>query len=160
MQKTMSQEFFTVSLFRLLEETFDTVHSAYLDKGTSLLETLANVGAEEASIPVGDRCATIAAQIEHIIFYLEVLEKHITGPNPGSQDWGNIWSRVGSVSEPEWERLKDRLKAAYEHITDLLRGIEDWDDEEAIRGSMSIVIHTAYHLGEIRQALCTVGKLG
>jgi hypothetical protein len=29
-------------------------------------------------------------------------------------------------------------------------------NEDSIGGALSIVIHTAYHLGEIRQALCTV----
>jgi hypothetical protein len=28
--------------------------------------------------------------------------------------------------------------------------------EETMGGALSIVVHTAYHLGEIRQALCTL----
>ena len=38
----------------------------------------------------------------------------------------------------------------------MMRGIENWEDEKAIGGALAIVIHTAYHLGEIRQALCTL----
>jgi len=57
-------EHFTQALLFLLEETFDTVHGIYLDKGTSLFETLATISAKEASIPVGGRCATLAAQVK------------------------------------------------------------------------------------------------
>ncbi len=30
------------------------------------------------------------------------------------------------------------------------------DGEDAIGGVLAILVHTAYHLGEIRQALCTI----
>ena len=36
---------FTNPLCTLLDETFDKVHGAYLDKGTSLFETLAAISA-------------------------------------------------------------------------------------------------------------------
>ena len=147
---------FTKELFDLLEETFENVQGAYLDKGDSLFETLEGITADEASIPVGSRCASIAAHIEHVIFYLEVLEKHIQGPPPGRQDWGEIWARVGGVTESEWGDLKTRLRTKYVHITSFLHNIEEWDREEVIGGAMSIVVHTAYHLGEVRQACCTV----
>jgi hypothetical protein len=38
----------------------------------------------------------------------------------------------------------------------MLQGDIDWDSENAIGGALAIVVHTAYHLGEIRQALCTL----
>lgn len=46
-------EHFTQALYNLLDEVFDHVHGYFLDKGTSLFETLATVSAEEASVPVG-----------------------------------------------------------------------------------------------------------
>jgi hypothetical protein len=42
-----------------------------LDDGTSLFETLETVSAQEASIPVGGKCASLAAQVAHVIFYIE-----------------------------------------------------------------------------------------
>lgn len=36
MTKTMPQESFSEELFTILEETFETHHGVYLDKGTSL----------------------------------------------------------------------------------------------------------------------------
>jgi hypothetical protein len=38
----------------------------------------------------------------------------------------------------------------------LLQSVEDWNDEHPIGGALAIAVHTAYHLGEIRQALCMV----
>ena len=158
MDSTMPQASFYRELFDLLEETFETHHGVYLDKGTSLITTLDGISAAEASIPIGGRCATIAAQVEHVIFYLEILEQHITGQEIGRVDWGEIWSRVGAVTTAEWDEQRSRLKEAYARLSTMLHAIDDWEQNDAIGASMAIVVHTAYHLGEIRQALCTVGK--
>jgi len=160
MSRTMPQEGFYRELFDMLEETFDTHHGVYLDKGTSLFVTLDRISANEASIPVGGRCATIAAQVEHVIYYLEVLGRHIEGQEIGELDWGEIWKRVSGVTVAEWEDLRGRLREAYERLKAMLQGIDDWERNDAIGGSMAILVHTAYHLGEIRQALCTVERLG
>jgi len=61
-------------LLDALDETFEQVHGIYLDKGTSLFETLATITAEQASQPVGGRCATLAAQVAHVNLYLGVIE--------------------------------------------------------------------------------------
>jgi len=154
----MPQQSFAEELLTILEETFETHHGVYLDKGTSLLTTLNQISSSEASIPVGNRCATIAAQVEHVIFFLEVLERSITGQEAGEQDWDEIWNRVSGLTAAEWDELRARLRAAYDRLGEMLRGLEDWEQDEAIGGSLAIVVHTAYHLGEIRQALCTVGR--
>ena len=159
MTKTILQESFSKELFAIFEETFETHHGIYLDKGTSLFETLGQISAGEASIPVGNRCATIAAQVEHVVFYLEVLERYITGEDVGKTDWSEIWNRASSVTDEEWDKIKSRLKATYVRIGKTLRSIENWEHNDAIGDSMAIVVHTAYHLGEIRQALCTVGDV-
>jgi hypothetical protein len=160
MSKTMPQEGFYQELLDILEETFETHHGVYLDKGTSLFVTLGQISANEASIPIGERCATIAAQVEHVIYYLEVLERDIAGQEMDEVDWGEIWSRVSGVTTAEWDGLKGRLKETYARLNAMLRGIDNWEQNDAIGGSMAILVHTAYHLGEIRQALCTVGQPG
>jgi hypothetical protein len=38
----------------------------------------------------------------------------------------------------------------------MLQSIEDWNDERPFGGALAIAVHTAYHLGEIRQAMCIV----
>ncbi len=159
MAKTMLQESFSKALFVVLEETFETNHGIDLDNGTSLLTTLNRVSADEASTPVGTRCATIAAQVEHVIFYLEVVERILSGQDVGKPDWGEIWSRAGGVTGAEWDALRTRLKAIYDRLSEKLRSIEDWENNDTmIEDALAIVVHTVYHLGEIRQALCTVGR--
>ena len=153
----IEQKDFTVNLYSLLEETFETHHGIYLDKGTSLLDTLKGVSAQEASIPVGGKCATLAAQVTHVIFYLDVLERYIVDHDISPADWGEVWRTVSAVTDEEWGALKVKLETTYRRVDNMLHGIEAWT-EDSIGGAMAIVGHTAYHLGEIRQALCTLKR--
>jgi len=159
-KKTIAIEHFSNEIIDILEETFETHHGVYLDKGTSLFETLDRISAEEASIPVGNQCATIAAQVEHVIFYIEVLRKDITGQEINKPDWSEIWGRVSIVSSEKWNDIKIRLRAEYEKLSVMLRRHDNWKHDDAVGGSIAILVHTAYHLGEIRQALCTIGHSG
>ncbi len=152
----ITAEHFTTALRALLDETFDNVQGFYLDRGTSLFETLATISASEASIPVGGQCATLAAQVKHIAFYLDVLEKSIRDPNYPRVDWGEIWRTVRDVTPEAWEETKVELRANYNRVLQLLDEVVEWLGADEMGGAMAIVAHTAYHLGEIRQALCTI----
>lgn len=149
-------ERFAAELFDLFDETFEHVHGIYLDRGTSLFETLATISAEQASRPVSAHCASIAAQVEHVRFYLDVLENYLVEKEPVKVDWGEIWRTVREVSPEEWDASKARLKASYDRIMALLREMQDWDGENAVGAPLAMLVHTAYHLGEIRQATCTL----
>jgi len=155
MDKMIKQEDFLNNLFSLLDETFDNTHGIYLDKDTSLFRTLETVSAEQASIPVGGKCASLAAQVAHITFYLEVLERYVVYNDSTPADWGEIWRTVEKVTSAVWDELKAKLNNAYCRIEKMFRENRVWN-EDSIGGSMAIVVHTAYHLGEIRQALCTL----
>jgi len=150
-------EWLTNALDRLLDETFARVQGIYLDKGTSLFETLDTISAEEASRPVSASCASIAAQVEHVCFYLEVLARYAHGEAVGEIDWQASWQRTG-VTLGEWDALNKRLRDAHRSILAIVGNAETWNDENAIGGAMAVVVHTAYHLGEIRQALCVVKR--
>jgi hypothetical protein len=152
----IDEQHITQNLFEILDEAFVTHHGIFLDKGTSLFETLETITAAEASIPVGGKCATLAAQVAHVNFYLEVSEAYILEKDIGKVDWGEIWRLVGKVSPEEWNAYQDQLKTTYNRILSLLQNLENWNDERPIGGALAIVVHTAYHLGEIRQAMCTV----
>jgi len=155
MDKMIKQEDFLNNLFALLDETFENHHGIYLDKNTSLFQTLETVSAQEASIPVGGTCASLAAQVAHVTFYLEVLERYVLDNDTSPAAWGEIWRTVEKVTPDEWDEYKHKLKDTYRRIEKMFRDNEVWN-EDAIGGSMAIVVHTAYHLGEIRQALCTL----
>ena len=156
MTTQIQTEHFTNTLYALLDETFDNVHGYYLDKGTSLFETLATISAEEASIPVGGKCATLAAQVKHVAFYLDVLEKSVRTQQFERQDWGKIWRETNAVTAEEWDALKASLRVSYDRIKALIHDTPVWSSEDQIGGAMATIVHTAYHLGEIRQALCCV----
>lgn len=147
---------FAGALRIVLDETFDDVKGIYLDKGTSFFETLAGISAEEASIPVGGKCATLAAQVKHVAFYLDVVVNSVRDPNTPRADWNEIWRTVDAVSPEEWQAIQDELRASYERILELIEETPSWEDERQIGGAIGVVAHTAYHLGEVRQALCTL----
>src|SRR5262245_14788534 len=94
---------FKQDLFDILDETFVKHHGIFLYKGASLFETLHTISAEEASRPVSDHCASIAAQVEHTRFYLDVLENDLLKKEAGKVDWGEIWRTVREVTPEEWE---------------------------------------------------------
>ncbi len=63
MTKQIDQTRFTAEFFDILDETFVTHHGIFLDKNTSLFQTLATITADEASRPVGGKCASLAAHL-------------------------------------------------------------------------------------------------
>ncbi len=155
MNKTIRTEKFSEEYLAILDETFVKHHGIFLDKNTSLFETLETIAAEEASKPVGGKCATLAAQVAHVTFYLEVLENYVLHRKSGNVDWGEIWRTVWAVTPEEWTSLQQNLKKTHKRVVKELRGL-DWKDSRAIGGALAILVHTAYHLGEIRQALCAL----
>jgi hypothetical protein len=155
MAKHIAIEAFTKELFEILDETFEQVHGIYLDKGTSLFETLETITAAEASRPVSASCACIAAQVEHVRFYLHVLGEYMQNKPVGKVDWSVSW-QLKAVTPAQWDTLKQQLRATYQHILTVINGFDSWQGENDLAGSLAVLVHTAYHLGEIRQALCTI----
>jgi hypothetical protein len=152
----IDSEHFTNALIGLLDETMDHVMGFYLDSGTSLFETLATITAEEASVPVGGKCATLAAQVKHVAFYLDRVEKSVRNPSNNRVDWGEVWRSVSVVTPQEWKAIQAELRTNYIRILVMIKDIPAWPSAGEIGGAMGVLAHTAYHLGEIRQALCTL----
>lgn len=148
-------EAFKAELLSLFDETFATVSGHYLDKGTSLFETLETVDAFQASRSLSDACGPIAAQVNHVAFYLDVINRYFQGEDPGKVDWDASWD-IGAVSEAEWRALKEELRGAHARTRSILAAQTDFSDANLIGEAMAFVVHTAYHLGEIRQALCSI----
>lgn len=140
----------------ILEETFERHHGYYLDRNTSLFETLDGISAERASVPVSARCAALSAQVEHTRFYIDVIAGAMRGNEPEGVDWNEIWRTVQVVTPEGWEASKQRLRASYEGLRELVQHPEEWASEESFGDAIAVLAHSAYHLGEIRQALCTL----
>lgn len=146
-----------IQAFKLvLEETFLDVKGIYLDRKTSLFETLADITAAEASIPVGGKCATLAAQVKHVAFYLDFTDASVRDPSLPPADWGEIWRTVSAVTPDEWDAIRAELRTSYDRILKLMDDTPDWNNVDVIAGTAGVIAHCAYHLGEIRQALCTL----
>jgi len=140
-------------LLACLEETFSSVNGIYLDKGTTLFETLETVTAEEASQRISPDSATIAAQVEHVRFYLDVLNGYIRTAQDSQNNWREIWETVGAVTPEQWDEIQNRLRDSHSQVMATINSFDKWDGKYDIAGALSILTHTAYHLGGIRQAL-------
>ena len=143
----------TQGLKMCLIETFESVVGIYLDKGTSLFETLAQITAEQASQPMGN-CATIAAHVEHITYYLKVIEDRMFNRDLSYVKWSEIWETVDTVSADEWTTMITNLKATYERVKGHFDDVENWDGDHELSCVFGMIVHSAYHLGEIRQMMC------
>lgn len=137
----------------LLTETFESVQGAYLDRGTSLFETLAEISSADASQTMGN-CATIAAHVAHSTYYLNVLEDRMFGRDLSGVNWDTIWEEVGGVDQAEWERMLADLRTTYARIKSHLDNAEEWEGINELSSMLGIIAHSAYHLGEIRQMMC------
>jgi hypothetical protein len=107
--KQIATDSFKKELFDLLEETFEQVQGIYLDRGTSFFETLETIPAEEASRPVSTKCASIAAQVEHVRFYLRVLlEGCLQKKTIGKVDWEKSWQlKKGNTAKVTTSHLRE-----------------------------------------------------
>ena len=153
MPEQTSLERFKKALLACLDETFSQVRGIYLDKGTTLYETLDGVSAEEASRKVSSNSATIAAQVEHTRFYLDVLDDYMRTGVDKTNNWREIWETVNRVTPEEWEDIKRRLRQSHERVMETVNAFDAWDGKYDIAGALSILVHTAYHLGGIRMTL-------
>jgi hypothetical protein len=79
MTKQIDNQLFSENLMALWQETFEKVIGIYLDGGASLEETLAGLTAEEASRPITETGTTIAGQVFHVRFYLNVMNEYMDG---------------------------------------------------------------------------------
>jgi len=138
------------------DETFSSVHGIFLDKGTTLLETLEGVSAHEASQSLGPGTATVAAQVDHLRLYLDVLDDYIHTSQSPKINWREIWETVGEVTPEQWEKIKNDLRNSYDKVKTTLSSFQDWNGENEVGGALAIVVHSAYHLGGIRQALAGI----
>lgn len=143
---------FVNNLLILLDETFvgppADRGSAYLDKGAGLFQTLADLDAAVASGKPFPGAATIAAHLHHVDYYMHALLAFIRGENP-KPDWNASWA-VRTVDAREWSSLRERALDNYRALKETIVATERWDDD-AIGYSLAVVVHSAYHLGAIRQ---------
>ena len=149
----ISPELLVEALLYLLRETCEGSPegrpSAYLDRGVGFLSTLHPLTAANASREFHG--TTIAAQTEHAKFYLdrlcEFLEGHTERVNV-EDSW-----LIETVNDKEWDALRETVRTTYEKtLLCLSDGQRVWKGPD-IGAAIGEIVHTAYHLGAIRQMI-------
>jgi hypothetical protein len=146
----ISNTHFVEAAAYLIRETFEGspegMPSAYLDRGVGIFTTLSELSAGEVSKDFSG--TTIAAQTEHLKFYLDRLCEYINDRTE-PVNWDDSWL-IETVDEREWDALRTTVKDTYERMLRCLAEDRDWSNQK-IGMAMGLVAHTAYHLGAIRQ---------
>jgi len=131
----------------------DAPGSAVLDPDAGWLQTLLTVDHTRASRTIAQGGTTIAGQAAHAAYYVELLEQLARGEDVQA-DWPR--SFVPSVvDEGRWEETRARLLAALARFREMVLAVDEWD-EERLRGALGVLVHTAYHLGAVRQMIRVV----
>lgn len=156
---TVSTPDYLNNLTDLLRETFEGTGgqgSHYIDgKGHgSVFETLDRLDHDLASTPLIPGGATIAAHTEHTRYYVQTLRRFIAQEEGVQPDWPGSW-QTRSVTAEQWDRLRQALRDEYAAAMTHLSDIEVWDDDP-IGGFLSILAHSAYHLGAVRLLATTL----
>lgn len=145
----VSGEMVKKQLLELLEETFERGHGIFLDRGTSLFETIEGIDSEKASRQIHGIPETIVAHVNHLVFYTVVLKEYISGTRTGPADWASSW-KMTEVDAAGWETLKARLRAEYKSTRIFAADVDGWKNEDYLGGCIAIIAHGAFHLGIIR----------
>ncbi len=153
----IKNEDFTKPLNLLLAETFGMSEAPggfFLDSGRDgLFGTIDTIGAETASIALKPENATIASHCAHILFLLRLFEAYEQGQKP-EPDWQESW-RTRVVDKAAWQTLRAELQTGYETARARLQARDTWD-EPPLAATMTLLVHCAYHIGEIRQLLTSI----
>ena len=141
----------TTAVQQLLTESFhgaDGGTTWFLD-GEGLLATARTLDAERASrspVPGG---ATVAGHVEHVRWFVALLNAFARGEQP-QIDWAQSWT-VREVDGAGWDALLRDLEREYTELHGHFgRGI-DPDDTQRLMPVLANVVHVAYHVGAVRQ---------
>ena len=114
-----------------------------------LLKSLEKISAGEASA-LTVTGSSIAAHTDHLRYGLSLMNRWSKGENPfQGADWGASWRKT-AVSDDEWRRLRDDLRAQTSAWLDAV-GQPREVDELGLGGVIGSIAHLGYHFGAIRQ---------
>lgn len=150
-----TDELFLKAAARLLSEVLEgTAEDGFvLNPGdTGLLGQLDTIDAIQASAKPTGR-SSIAANTDHVLYGLTLLNRWAAGEeNPfATADWDASWKRT-VVTDAQWRILRDSLREQAKMWQQALAARSQWDEVSAA-GALGSVVHSAYHLGAIRQML-------
>jgi hypothetical protein len=157
MSDRLTSEFVKANLIPFVRECFDQTSGIFLDKDTALLNSISKLTARQASRSTVEGGSTIAGHVEHIRFYLRVINDYIDHKDIGKVDWRESWL-CREVNEGQWQSLRENLAGNYRSLLAKSEAMSDLADENRFGGLVAIIAHTAFHLGAIRQMMLIVAK--
>lgn len=115
-----------------------------------LLRSLDKLSAAAASAVAPGAGSSIAAQVDHLRYGLQLLNRWSTGESPfADADYSASWRRV-TVSDAEWAALRSSLRDEARKWSEAIAQPRELSDVE-LTGVLASVAHLAYHLGAMRQ---------
>ena len=157
--KALSHATLSDALLELIGEAYvgpsDTGNTWFTDNqpDAGLLGSLSTVTAAQAGVqpfPGGD---SIAANCNHVRYYLSLANRSFSGENAFSAaDWSSSWA-VQQVTETQWRELREALAAELETTNRILKSGIDWDQPMYLKGCLGLLAHGAWHLGAVRQLI-------
>lgn len=138
----------------LLRETFEGPSGPstyFIDNNpeAGLFAAVEALSPSEASRTPGSDAPSIAGQVHHILFHVEMSSAWLKGDR-ADRDWKQSWS-VREVDAKEWDSLRRRARTEYDKLVRAVR--EEGSAREELPTVIGAVAHAAYHLGQIRQRL-------
>jgi hypothetical protein len=121
---------------------------------SGILGLLANISAAAASKSAdgsGQPGSSIASHAEHLRWSLANFNNAVRG-QPYDPNWGDSW-KVREANEADWERLRSALRSEYETACELVKSHHGELKAEYLTGTIALLPHAAYHLGNLRQMI-------
>lgn len=154
MSATIQSEDFVNNLLFFLTETFEGTPefpTAYLDTNVSFFDACRDISAAQASTPISDGGMTIAAHVEHTRFYMALLLQHMQAQTTKDVNWDDTWLQQ-TVLENTWHTLTHDLETNYQAVKSHIQNTGNWHNAD-VGDALAIVVHSAYHLGAVRQIM-------
>jgi len=124
------------------------------DPESGLLGTVKKLTAEEASTPIIENGATIAAHVEHLRWSLNKTKSFLRGENP-VRNWSESW-RVRRIDPENWMLLIEQLRIEYDQLVQWFSSGVSLASDEQLKEVLALIPHAAYHLGAIRQMVLII----
>ena len=71
-------------------------------------------GQEKAVDAISPRCASLAAQVKYITFYLNLSDRYMFTNDDFRVDWGEVWRTTRKVTPEEWDALRATATNEYD----------------------------------------------
>ena len=154
---TESDTLFHRALSNMLTEIFEGPpgqEAFVLNPGDpGLLRQLDSIDASTASKQTMPGRSTIAAHTDHLHYGFVMLNRWAAGDaNPWAGTDPNASWQDTTMTVEQWRTLRDALRQEADQWRKVVAARTSWDTMAASVG-LSTAVHTAYHLGAIRQIL-------